>query len=76
MARRVHGAKNLESSEVRRPRNVQALDLQVPAALPTAVRNAAAAVGAKARGVCDVSDGRQDELVSTILVARVHRASV
>jgi hypothetical protein len=44
--------------EVRRPGNVQALNLQVPASLATAGRNAAAAVGTKARDVCDVSDGR------------------
>jgi hypothetical protein len=44
--------------EVRHPSNVQALNLQVPASLAAAGRNAAAAVGAKARGVCDVSDGR------------------
>jgi hypothetical protein len=44
--------------EVCRPSNVQALNLQVPASLAAAGRNAAAAVGTKARGVCDVSDGR------------------
>jgi hypothetical protein len=44
--------------KVRRSSNVQALNLQVPASLAAAGRNAAAAVGAKARGVCDVSDGR------------------
>jgi hypothetical protein len=38
--------------------NVQTLDLQVPASLATAVRNAAAAVGTKASVVCNVSNGR------------------
>ena len=44
--------------EVRRPGHIQALNLQIPASLAAAGRNTAAAVGAKARGVCDVSDGR------------------
>ena len=44
--------------EVRGPGNVKTLDLQVPASLATAGRNAAAAVGTKARDVCDVSNGR------------------
>ena len=62
--------------EVRRPSNVQGLNLQVPASLAAAGRNTAAAVGAKARGVCDVSDGREDELVTTLPIARVLWASV
>ena len=44
--------------EVRSPGNVQTLDLQVTASLATAGWNAAAAVGAKARVVCNVSNGR------------------
>ena len=44
--------------EVRRPSNIQALNLQIPASLAAAGRNAAAAVGTKARVVCDVSNGR------------------
>ena len=62
--------------EVRRASNVQALNLQVSASLAAAGRNAAAAVGAKARGVCDVSDGREEELVSTLPIARVLWAGV
>ena len=49
-------------NEVRRPSHIQALNLQIPASLAAAGRNTAAAVGAKARGVCDVSDGREEEL--------------
>ena len=62
--------------EVRRPGHIQALNLQIPASLAAAGRNTAAAVGAKARGVCDVSDGREEELVSTLPIARVLWASV
>jgi hypothetical protein len=42
--------------EVRRPGHIQAFNLQIPASLAAA--GGAAAVGAKARGMCDVSDGR------------------
>jgi hypothetical protein len=44
--------------EVRGPGNVKTFDLQVPASLATAGRNAAAAVGTIARVVCNVSNGR------------------
>ena len=60
--------------EVRRPGHIQAFNLQIPASLAAA--GGAAAVGAKARGVCDVSDGREEELVSTLPIARVLWASV
>ena len=55
--------------EVRRPGHIQALNLQIPASLAAAGRNTAAAVGAKARVVCDVSDSREEELVSTLPIA-------
>ena len=45
-------------NEVRRPGNVQTLDLQVAASLAAAGWNAAATVGTIARVVCNVSDGR------------------
>jgi hypothetical protein len=57
VAMKIMNKSNVDD-EVRRPSNVQALDLQVPASLAAAGRNAAAAVGAKARCVCNVSDGR------------------
>ena len=41
--------------EIRRPGHVQALNLQIPASLAAAGRNTAAAVGAKARVLRDVS---------------------
>ena len=46
------------NDEVRRPGNVQTLDLQVPASLATTGWNVAAAVGTIARVVCNVSNGR------------------
>ena len=52
------------------------LALQVPTSLAAAGRNTTAAVGAKARGVCDVSDGREEELVSALPIAGVLWASV
>jgi hypothetical protein len=55
--------------EVRRPGHIQALDLQIPASLAAVGRNTAAAIGAKARGVCNVSDGREEELVSALPIA-------
>jgi hypothetical protein len=65
--------------EVRLPGHVQALNLQIPASLAAAGRNTAATVGAKARVVCDVSDSREEELVSALPIAcssRVLCASV
>jgi hypothetical protein len=50
--------------EIRRPGHVQALNLQVPASLAAAVRDATAAVGAKARVMHNVSDCREEKLVT------------
>ena len=55
--------------EIRRPGHIQTLNLQIPASLAAAGRNTAAAVGAKARVVRDVSDCREEKLVSGLPVA-------
>ena len=57
------------NDEVPHPGDVQLLHLQVPAFLATASGNALAAVGTVSSGLCNVSNGRQNELVSTIPVA-------
>ena len=50
--------------EIRRPGHVQALNLQIPASLAAAVRDATAAVGAKARVMRNGSDFREEKLVT------------
>ena len=55
--------------EIRRPGHVQALNLQVPASLAAAVRDATAAVGAKARVMRNVSDCREEKLVTCLPIA-------
>ena len=52
--------------EIRRPGHIQSLNLQIPASLAAAGRNAAAAVGAKARVVRDVSDCREEKLMTCL----------
>ena len=55
--------------EIRRPGHIQTLNLQIPASLAAAGRNTAAAVGAKARVVRDVSDCREEKLMTCLPVA-------
>ena len=55
--------------EIRRPGHIQTLNLQIPESLAAAGRNAAAAVGAKARVVRDVSDCREEKLVTGLPIA-------
>ena len=50
--------------EIRRPGHVQTLNLQIPASLAAAERDAAATVGAKARVMRNVSDCREEKLVT------------
>ena len=50
--------------EIRRPGHVQTLNLQIPASLAAAERDAAAAVGAKARVVRNGIDFREEKLVT------------
>ena len=50
--------------EIRHPGHVQTLNLQIPASLAAAERDAAAAVGAKARVMRNVSDCREEKLVT------------
>ena len=50
--------------EIRRPGHVQALNLQVPASLAAAVRDATATVGAKACVVRNGIDFREEKLMT------------
>ena len=50
--------------EIRRPGHVQTLNLQIPASLAAAVRDATAAVGAKARVMRNGVDFREEKLVT------------
>ena len=55
--------------EIRRPGHVQTLNLQIPASLAAAERDAAATVGAKARVMRNVSDCREEKLVTCLPIA-------